>query len=106
VTGAVADVRSWLSRASVYACPMRSGTGIKNKLLEALANGLPAVATTLAAQGLAVRSGRELVVEDQAERFAAAVVKLLRDRSAAERMGTEGAEYVSRHHAWGAVAAA
>ena len=58
VTGAVDDIRPWLQSAQVFVCPMLSGTGIKNKLLEAMASGLPCVATPLALQGLNVSAGQ------------------------------------------------
>ena len=54
IRGAIAnvpDLRPYLWSAAAYACPMDSGTGIKNKLLEAMAAGAPAVATPLATQG-------------------------------------------------------
>ena len=76
------DLRPWLWGAGVYACPMESGTGIKNKLLEAMAAGAPAVATPLACQGLAVRDGEQLRMADSDEAFAAALVAVLRDRDA------------------------
>ena len=64
VVADVPDLRPYLWGAAVYACPMESGTGIKNKLLEALAAGAPAVATPLACQGMTVRDGVELRVAD------------------------------------------
>jgi polysaccharide biosynthesis protein PslH len=104
VTGEVPDVRPWLHRAAVYACPMVSGTGIKNKLLEALACATPAVATPLACQGLDVTGGEELLVAPADERFADAVIGLLNDAALRDRLGAAGRSYVVEHHAWAAVA--
>jgi polysaccharide biosynthesis protein PslH len=103
VTGAVPDVRPWLQRAAVYACPMVSGTGIKNKLLEALACAAPTVATPLACQGLGVAGGEELLVAPADERFAAAVIGLLSDAALRDRLGAAGRAYVVEHHPWAAV---
>ncbi|HWK25981.1 MAG TPA: glycosyltransferase family 4 protein [Solirubrobacter sp.] len=100
----VPDLRPYLWGAAVYACPMVSGTGIKNKLLEALAAGAPAVATPLACQGLTV-DGRIRVASDDAG-LAAEIVALLRDRDAATRMAEAARAYVRGHHDWDAVAAA
>jgi glycosyltransferase involved in cell wall biosynthesis len=99
----VPDLRPYLWGAAVYACPMQSGTGIKNKLLEAMAAGAPAVATPLACQGLAVRDGVQVRIADADADFAAALVAVLR-----EPAGLAGAAraYVTAAHDWDAVAAA
>ena len=99
----VPDLRPYLWSAGVYACPMVSGTGIKNKLLEAMAAGAPAVATPLACQGLAVRDGVEVRVADSDADFAAALVAVLRDPAG---LASAARAYVSARHDWDAVAAA
>jgi len=106
VTGAVPDIRPWLTSSHVYACPMVSGTGIKNKLLEAMASGLPCVATPLALQGIDVEPGRELLVGADEEELAAHIVKLLDDDELARALGRSAREYVSANHDWGPVARA
>jgi glycosyltransferase involved in cell wall biosynthesis len=79
---------------------MRTGTGIKNKLLEAMASGLPCVATTLSIRGLQVTDGRELLVADDEEALAAQLVRLLTDDGLATALGAAGREYVRGHHGW------
>ena len=97
----VPDLRPWLWGAAVYACPMESGTGIKNKLLEAMAAGAPAVATTLACQGI---DARHLIVADSDAAFAAALVAALRDPERSTRMAEAARESVRARHDWDAVA--
>jgi glycosyltransferase involved in cell wall biosynthesis len=99
----VPDLREYLWAAGVYACPMTSGTGMKNKLLEAMAAGAPAVATSLACQGMRVRDGVELRIADDDEAFAAALIATLR---APGELGDKGRQYVIDHHDWDAVAKA
>ncbi|MDA0159583.1 glycosyltransferase [Solirubrobacter ginsenosidimutans] len=99
----VPDLRPYLWGAGVYACPMVSGTGIKNKLLEAMAAGAPAVATPLACQGLAVHDGAELRIADSDGDFAAALVSVLRDPAG---LADAARAYVTARHDWDAVAAA
>jgi glycosyltransferase involved in cell wall biosynthesis len=106
VVGPVEHMRPWLSRARVYACPMIAGTGIKNKLLEALANGVPVVAAPLAIRGLEVQPGRDLLVGRDADELAAHVVRLLVDDGLARELGAAGRRYVERNHDWDAVARA
>lgn len=103
VSGTVPDVRPWLWAAEVFACPMQSGTGIKNKLLEALACGVPCVTSPLACQGLDVSSGRELLVARDEDAFASAVVELLEDRARRTALALAGRRYVAEHHGWPAV---
>jgi glycosyltransferase involved in cell wall biosynthesis len=104
VVGEVPDMRPWLSRAGVYACPMLTGTGIKNKLLEAMANGLPCVATPRALQGVSARQGMEVLGGSTEEEFAREVSRLMEDAGIADRVGSAGREYVRARHAWASVA--
>jgi glycosyltransferase involved in cell wall biosynthesis len=102
VTGAVDDVRDELDRANVYACPMLTGSGIKNKVLEAMANGLPVVGTPLAYGGLDVRDGVEGRIAEGADALASALAALLEDPDAAARLGDAGRRYVTEHRSWDA----
>lgn len=99
----VPDLRPHLWGAAVYACPMESGTGIKNKLLEAMAAGVPVVATSLACQGLTVQDGTHLRIADDDAAFAAALVETL--RAPGKRAGA-ARRYVCSRHDWDAVTAA
>jgi glycosyltransferase involved in cell wall biosynthesis len=105
VTGFVDDMRPWLARASLMVCPMVMGSGIKNKVLEAMAMARPVVATTMGVEALEVTSGQELVIADSAEAFAAATVTLLRDSVARRRIGMAGRDLVLRRYTWDACAA-
>ncbi len=100
----VADVGEWLSTASVYVCPMRSGTGVKNKLLEAFANELPCVATTLALRGLSVTPGRQVATGETEQEIAGQVLGVLDDPALAKRLGSAAAAYVAAEHDWSAIA--
>ncbi len=105
VTGFVEDIRPWLAQSCVMICPMTSGSGIKNKVLEAMAMARPVIATTLGMEALEVTNWRELVVADQPAEFAAAVVKLLRDPAERKRIGEAGRDLVMRRYTWDACAA-
>jgi polysaccharide biosynthesis protein PslH len=106
VTGEVDDVRPWLRGSGAYACPMVSGTGIKNKLLEAMACGAACVATPLALQGLRVTAGREVVVGKTAKELADGLLGILADGESRDRLGQAARRYVVREHDWNAVARA
>jgi glycosyltransferase involved in cell wall biosynthesis len=90
VTGTLPDLRPLLWGAGAYLCPMRSGTGVKNKLLEALAAGAPSVATPLAAAGLGLRPDTDALVTEGADALAAAVVQVLADPVLGDRLSLSG----------------
>lgn len=104
ITGRVDDVAAALQRADVYVAPMVSGSGIKNKVLEAMAAARPVVATPLALDGIGegpgVRVGAAPAV------LADHVVELLDDPAAAEAIGRDGRQRVATDHSWARSAAA
>jgi len=106
VTGFLPDLRDPLQHASVAVAPLQYGAGIQNKVLEAMACGTPVVASPLAVSALSdVRDGRDCLVADAPETFAARVVQLLSDDAARARLGLAGRRYVEQRHNWDAIAA-
>jgi len=104
VTGRVPDVRPWLRAAKVSVAPLRVARGIQNKVLEAMACGVPVVATTAALGGI-VAPGSPLgpdaaVRVDEPSAFADAVSNLLGDAAERARRGAEGREWVVQHFDW------
>jgi polysaccharide biosynthesis protein PslH len=79
VTGRVPDTRPYMDRAEVFVAPLRMARGIQNKLLEAMAMGLPCVASTAVTRGTAVPDGEGILAADDRDEFAERVVRLLRD---------------------------
>jgi glycosyltransferase involved in cell wall biosynthesis len=96
------DLRAALSRASVYVCPVRTGTGIKNKILEALSLELAIVAYHEAVAGIAVEPGLHLLVADSAEDFARKSIYLLNNPSDGARMASEGRRLMLEKYSWDA----
>ena len=90
LVGFVEDVREPLARYSLFVCPILSGSGVRVKLLEAFAAGIPVVSTRLGAEGLANRDGDICALADQPSDFARRVIDLLRDpQKAAEIYAAE-----------------
>lgn len=106
VTGAVADVRPFVAEAEVFICPLRSGAGIKNKLLQAWAMGKAVIATSLSVGGLDIQKDQNVVVRDGAEAIAEAVIRLLGDRQRCEELGRLGRQTVLQKYTWPLQAAA
>ena len=84
--GYVEDVRGPLARCAVFVCPVLSGSGVRVKLLEAFAAGIPAVTTSVGAEGLAARDGDICRLADSAGAFAEAVLALWENPGEAARM--------------------
>jgi polysaccharide biosynthesis protein PslH len=79
VTGRVPDMRPYLDAAEVFVAPLRMARGVQNKLLEALAMGLPSVASSAAWRGTVIPNGEGILVADQPREIAGHVIRLLRD---------------------------
>lgn len=99
VTGFVPDVAWYLRKATVAVNPLRIGAGLQNKLLEAMAAGLPVVATEVANEGVGAPADAVCVVDGKRE-FAEQVVRLLGDPGARNRLGAAGRAYVQKHWSW------
>jgi glycosyltransferase involved in cell wall biosynthesis len=79
VTGTVPSVTEYLRDATVFVVPLRIGGGTRLKIFEAMASGKAVVSTTIGAEGLAVESGRDLILADDAVSFAESTVRLILD---------------------------
>jgi glycosyltransferase involved in cell wall biosynthesis len=94
----VADARAELRDVAVYVAPLVSGSGLKNKVLEAMAAGRPVVTTSLGAAGIGAGAG--LTVADSMDAVADAVVALLGDQARRQAEGAAGRVRVEREFTW------
>jgi len=95
VVGWVPDITPLCDRAALMIAPLRFGGGVKIKVVEAMARGLPVVTTQVGAQGLDVKSGEHLIIAQDEAEFARQVSELLYDPVLAERIGRNGRDYVA-----------
>ena len=100
VTGFVDSVGDYLQKASVAVCPMRCGSGMQNKVLEAMACGTPVVATSLALEGIQATPGEHALVGDTPEAFADHVIALLRDAERSTALARKARELVEQRYSW------
>ncbi|HEY2008373.1 MAG TPA: TIGR03087 family PEP-CTERM/XrtA system glycosyltransferase [Rhizomicrobium sp.] len=103
VTGRVADVRPYLQFAGAVVAPLRIARGVQNKVLEAMAMARPVIATREATRALGVRSGTHLLVANDPQHFADAVVSAL--KGGHEDIAQAGRAYVTQNHSWQTVLA-
>jgi len=92
VTGYVEDVRQPLARAGVVVCPLRFGYGIRGRIFELLSMSIPVVATSVAVEGMELRSGDGLLLADEPAAFAGAVANLLEDPTLRADLAARGRE--------------
>lgn len=103
VTGKVDDIRPYVNSATVFVCPLRVGSGVKNKILAAMAMQKATVATSMSIEGLDLADGREVLLADEPQAFADKVVRLLTDRKAAQQLGGNGLARVQGQYSWAAM---
>jgi glycosyltransferase involved in cell wall biosynthesis len=95
-TGFVDDVRSHVRDGSVFVIPLRVGGGTRIKAFEAMALGLPVVATSVGVEGLELEPGTHYLRADTAREFADAVIRLLRDPECRERLSRTARRHVEQ----------
>jgi len=100
VTGWVPDTRPYLDSAEVFVAPLRLARGVQNKLLEALAMGLPCVASKAAWNGTVVPEGAGILVTDNGKEFAVQVVRLLQDHALRTEMAGKARAIVETKYRW------
>jgi glycosyltransferase involved in cell wall biosynthesis len=103
VTGYVDDPTPYFESSALMVVPLRAGGGMRVKILEALAHGIPVVSTTIGAEGIDVTAGEHLLIADEPAAFAEAVVRLLRDRALADRLAAAGRRHAMSRYDWRAV---
>jgi len=100
VRGNVDDIRECYASAQIFAAPMQTGSGLQNKLLEAMAMGLPCVTTSMANASLAAEPGSEVLVSDDAEGCAAHICRLLDDDGFRSQLAAAGNAFVHSRYGW------
>jgi glycosyltransferase involved in cell wall biosynthesis len=95
--GFVEDVRDPLSRYTVFVCPVLSGSGVRVKLLEAFASGIPAVSTPLGAEGLASKDGDICLLAENSADFAQKILEAFANPGATAAMAGRARREVETH---------
>ncbi len=100
VSGWLSDIRESYSSSRVFIAPMRIGTGLQNKLLEAMAMELPCITSTLANQALGAIENEEILVGTTAEEYSNHIINLLNNESNADILAKKGHAFVEKSFSW------
>ena len=105
VTGFIENLAAVYNSASVVVAPLRFGAGTQNKVLEAMAMGVPVVCSNIGFKGLGIESGHGAFMEIEPQAFANRVIDLLQDGKLRERTGAKGAAVIHERFSWDKITA-
>jgi GT2 family glycosyltransferase len=97
VTGYVPDLDSYFDTCRLSVAPLRFGAGVKGKVNQSLACGLPCVSTTIGAEGMHLEPGIDILIADKPEAFAEAVVHLYHNQDVWEKLSAGGLRNIEKH---------
>ena len=100
VTGSVPDVRPYVRRSAVMVAPLNIARGTQNKILEAMAMGVPVVSSVVAAGGVDAVPGEHLLTASTPSEYAEAILRVVGDPAERARLATAGRNRMLSHHAW------
>jgi sugar transferase (PEP-CTERM/EpsH1 system associated) len=100
VTGSVPDVRPFIRSSALMVAPLNIARGTQNKILEAMAMGVPVVTSTIAAGGVDAESVKHFLVADTPEEYAQAILRIVESPEERERLASAGRQRMLSHHAW------
>jgi len=104
VTGFIKDLAATYNTASVVVAPLRFGAGTQNKVLEAMAMGVPVVCSHIGFKGLGIESGEGAIMQREPEAFANSVIELLNSAKMRKSVGTKGIAVIRQKFDWDAIA--
>lgn len=100
ITGYVENLEPLIAQSAVFIVPLRSGSGMRVKILNAFAQGIPVVSTTLGCEGIDAVNNEHLLLADTPAAFAEAVISVILDRSLAERLTRNARQLVESRYSW------
>ncbi len=100
VTGYVKDMKEYLIRSKIFVAPLFSGSGLQNKLLEAMAAGLPVITTSLTNKALKAKDKKEIIICNESLKFAEQIIFLLNHPTEAGEIARLGRLFVRENYNW------
>jgi len=100
VTGWVDDIRDYYASSKLFVAPMQIGTGLQNKLLEAMAMQIPCITSPLANNALKATHRKNIFIANSVEEYVLTILELLENESLATRIAKNGHDFVQRNYDW------
>ncbi len=100
INGWVDDIRTSYQEGKIFVAPMMIGTGMQNKLLEAMASGLPCITTSMTNNAINADDKKEIFVADSAEEYHKTINRLLTDQEKINHIGSAGKNFVQNNYSW------
>lgn len=100
IKGFVDDVREYYHGAKIFIAPMQSGSGIQNKILEAMACGVPVVSTSLGNAAIMALDKEQIMLSDEPGHFAKTIVSLLNDTNRCREIASRAREFIELNFSW------
>jgi len=97
-TGFVEDIGNYLLKSKVFICPIRFGSGLRGKILQAWAMALPVISTPVGCEGLIVKDGENILMADDKEDFAKKIIRLLDNEYLMGKVGMAGRDTLDKHY--------
>jgi sugar transferase (PEP-CTERM/EpsH1 system associated) len=98
--GWVEDMKEYYSQTKLFIAPMRIGTGLQNKLLEAMAMNVPCITSSLANQALRAKDKEEILIANNAREYADYIIKMLDNKELSQNIAQAGKDYVFNEYSW------
>ncbi len=99
-TGYVEDLEPYWKQSRLVVAPLLAGGGMRVKILDAWAHGLPVVSTSIGAEGLIFENGENILIADSPLGFSEAILRILREPELAVKLGQRGRDWVESHYDW------
>jgi glycosyltransferase involved in cell wall biosynthesis len=100
VSGWVPDMREAYAQSKIFLAPMQLGTGLQNKLLEAMAMKIPCITSPLANQALNAKPGEEILIGETPQEYATHIINLLNNEKLAAGIAEKGYQFVLKNYSW------
>jgi glycosyltransferase involved in cell wall biosynthesis len=100
VTGFVEELDPYFAKSAIMVIPVRAGGGMRVRILEAFARGIPVITTSIGLEGIQARPGIDVLVSDDPVDFANSVLNLLRDKDLQEKLASNGRQLVEEKYDW------